>query len=82
MAHTKSVRRRKVTVCKKPKRAHSRRKRGGSGILVGVMKAARTALLPFLLYKAQKRTQKRHARRHGKKSHRGKKSRHGRTSHR
>jgi len=72
MPHTKRVHRRKG---RKPKRAVSRRKRGGSGILVGVLKAARTALLPFLLYKAQKRAQKRHTRRRGRKSRRGRTSR-------
>tara|TARA_B100001540_G_scaffold128166_1_gene114306 strand:- start:1294 stop:1506 length:213 start_codon:yes stop_codon:yes gene_type:complete len=49
------------------KAKRTRKRRGGSG-LVG---ALRTALLPFLLYKAQKTQQKRVARRKAGKTKRG-----------
>ena len=42
----------------KSRKNRSRRSRKG-GMLNEVVSAARTALLPFLLYKAQKRTQRR-----------------------
>ena len=48
----KSHRRRNKTV-------RRRRKSQKGGMLAGVLKAAKTALLPFLMYKAQKRVQKR-----------------------
>ncbi len=43
------------------KRTHTRKRRGG--VLAGVLQSARTALLPFLLYKGQKRQQRRVRRR-------------------
>ena len=49
------------------KAKRTRKRRGGSG-LVG---ALRTALLPFLLYKAQKTQQKRVARRKAGKTKKG-----------
>ena len=49
------------------KAKRTRKRRGGSG-LVG---ALRTALLPFLLYKAQKSQQKRVARRKAGKTKKG-----------
>ena len=49
------------------KAKRTRKRRGGSG-LVG---ALRTALLPFLLYKAQKNQQKRVARRKAGKTKKG-----------
>ena len=42
-------------------RTYKRRSQKG-GVLAGVLKAAKTALLPFLMYKAQKRAQIRNRR--------------------
>ena len=44
-----------------------KRKYKGGNILTGVLGAARTALLPFIMYKGQKYTQKKTLRRRGKK---------------
>ncbi len=45
------------------KRTHTRRRKRRGGVLAGVLQSARTALLPFLLYKGQKRQQRRVRRR-------------------
>ena len=44
---------------RRSKTVRRRRKSQKGGMLAGVLKAAKTALLPFLMYKAQKRVQKR-----------------------
>ena len=49
------------------KRRKSRRRHKRGGVLTGVLNSARTALLPFLLYKGQKRQQHRVHRRRTKR---------------
>ena len=57
LAHTGGKRKRRRT------RKHRRTRKRSGGVLAGVLQSARTALLPFLLYKGQKRQQRRVRRR-------------------
>jgi len=49
-------------------RGTRRRKYKGGSTLTGILGAARTALLPFLMYKGQKYTQRKAHKRRGKTS--------------
>ncbi len=57
LVHTGGKRKRRRT------RKHRRTRKRSGGVLAGVLQSARTALLPFLLYKGQKRQQRRVRRR-------------------
>lgn len=72
MRHTRKHHSRKNHVSKhKARKNHSRRNKMKGGMINGILGAARTALLPYIMYTAQKGQQKRTRTRHRRKSRRG-----------